>query len=137
MLSIVHNLELTEEQRGSVDETICAIKRHVDGHINETVEQRSFQQRAQHAGKPFDNFLVSLRDLVKTSDFCSEACTQKSLRDQIIDGLLDSNTVKALLQEANLILEQTISKCRAQEAAKRQRINITDHSESVAALQNI
>ena len=38
MLSIVQNLGLTEEQRGSVDETIRAIKRHVDGHINKTVE---------------------------------------------------------------------------------------------------
>ena len=136
-LLIVQNLGLTEEQRGSVDETIRAIKRHVDGHINETVERRNFRQRAQHPGEPFDDFLVSLRDLVKTCNFCSDACTQKSLRDQIIEGLLDGDAVEALLQEADLTLEQTISKCRAQEAAKRQRTNITDHSESVSALQNI
>ena len=35
-----------------------------------------------------------------------------------------------------MTLERTISKCRAQEAAKRQHANITDHSESVSALQN-
>ena len=37
-LSIVQNLGLTEEQRESVDKTIRAIKRYVDGHTNETVE---------------------------------------------------------------------------------------------------
>ena len=135
-LSIVQNLGLTEEQRGSVDETIRAIKRYVDGHTNETVERRNFRQRAQHPGEPFDDFLVSLRDLVKTCNFCSDACTQKSLRDQIIEGLLDGDTVEALLQEADLTLERTISKCRALEAAKRQRTNITDHGESVSTLQN-
>ena len=135
-LLIVQNLGLTEEQRGSVEETISAIKRYVDGHINETVERQNFRQRAQHPGEPFDDFLVSLRDLVKTCNFCSDACIQKSLRDEIIEGLLDGDTVEALLQEANLTLEQTISKCRAQEAAKRQRANITDHGESVSTLQN-
>ena len=49
-------------------------------------------------------------------------CAQKSIRDQIIEGLLNGDTVEALLQ-ANLTLDETISKCRAQEAAKRQRAN--------------
>ena len=104
-LSIVQNLGLTEEQRGSVEETISAIKRYVDGHINETVERRNFRQRAQHPGEPFDDFLVSLHNLIKTCNFCSDACIQKSLRDQIIEGLLDGNTVESFLQEADLTLE--------------------------------
>ena len=60
-------------------------------------------------------------------------CTKEPKRP-IIEGLLDGDTIKALLQEVDLTLEQAISKCRAQEAAKRQRANITDHSESVSAL---
>ena len=54
---------------------------------------------------------------------------------RIIKGLLDGDIVKVLLQEADLTLEQAISKCQAQEAAKRQCANITDHGESVSALQ--
>ena len=135
-LSIVQNLGLTEEQRESVDETIRAIKRYVDGHTNETVERRNFRQRIQQPGELFDDFLVSLRELVKTCNFCSDACMQKNLRDQIIEGLRDGDTVEALLQEADLTLDRTISKCQAQEAAKRQRATITDHhTESVSALQ--
>ena len=38
-LSSVQNLGFTEEWRGSVDKTICAIKHYVDSHINETVER--------------------------------------------------------------------------------------------------
>ena len=87
---------LTEEQRGSVDE-ISAINHYVDCHINETVKQQNFRQCAQHPGKPFDNFLVCLRDLVKICNFCSDACIQKSLRDQITEGLLDNSSVNALL----------------------------------------
>ena len=41
-LSMVQNFGLTEEQKGSVDEIIRAIKRNVKGHINETVERRNF-----------------------------------------------------------------------------------------------
>ena len=43
---------------------------------------------------------------------------QKNLRDQIIEGLSNGDTVEALLQEADLMLDRTISKCQAQEAAK-------------------
>ena len=36
-LAIVNNLGLTDEQRNSVDAIITAIKRHIDGQINESV----------------------------------------------------------------------------------------------------
>ena len=36
-LSIVQNLGLTEEQRGNVESIISAIKRYIDGHVNEIV----------------------------------------------------------------------------------------------------
>ena len=64
----------------------------------------------------FDDFLVSLRELAKTCKFCSEECTHKN-----IEGLLDGDTVETLLREKDLSLQDTIIKCRGQEAAKRQR----------------
>ena len=59
-LSIVQNLGLNEEQKGSVEAIIRAIQRYVEGHINETVERHNFRQRTQQPGEPFDDFLVSL-----------------------------------------------------------------------------
>ncbi len=123
-VSIVENLGLSEEQRGKVTEIIAAIQRYVEGHINESVERRTFRRRAQQPGEAFDDFLVSLRELAKTCTFCSDNCTQKNIRDQIIEGLLDGDTVEHLLQEKDLTLDKAISTCRAQEAAKKQRAEI-------------
>ena len=46
-------------------------------------------------------------------------------RDQIIEGIADGDTVEDLLKEKDLSLDTAISKCRAQEAAKKQRAEIT------------
>ena len=76
---------------------------------------------------------------MKTCNFCSDACTQKSLHDQIIEGLLDGDTVEHLLQEKDLSLDKTVHMCQAQEAAKKQRAAIQQGPghlhESVAALK--
>ena len=69
--------------------------------------------------------MVSLRDLSKTCKFCTEECTRKNIRDQIIKGLLEGDTVEDLLRERDLSLDTAISKCRAQEAARKQRADIT------------
>ena len=134
-LTIVQNLGLNEEERTKVSSVISAIKRYVEGHINESVERRNFRRRSQKSGESFDDFLVSLRELVKTCNFCNDECVQKNLRDQLIEGLSDGDTIEALLQEKDLTLDKAISKCRAQEAAKKQRANLTnDHTETVAAI---
>ena len=83
----------------------------------------------QQQGEMFDDFLVSLRELVKTCNFCSDACAQQGIREQIIEGLLDGQTVEDLLKEKALTLASTVSKCRAHEAAKRQRQEITGGSQ--------
>ena len=72
---------------------------------------------------------------MKTCNFCNDECAQKNLRDQLIEGLLDGDTVEALLLEKDLTLDKAISKCRAQETAKKQRPNLTnDHTETVTAI---
>ena len=124
-VTVVDNLGLTADQRGNAQATVEAISTYVAGQLNESVERRNFRRRCQQQGEAFDDFLVSLRELAKTCGFCSDACSQKSIRDQIIEGLVDGDTVENLLREKNLTLETTISKCRAQEAARKQRAEIT------------
>ena len=136
-LTIVENLGLSTAQRGKVKDIIAAIQRHVEGQVNESVERRRFRQRKQQQGESFDDFLVSLRELAKTCKFCSDECTQKSTRDQIVEGLLDGDIVEDLLKESKLTLEATVSKCRAQEAAKHQRAEITSAPSNHAAIQAI
>jgi len=124
-VTIVDNLGLTDAQRTSVDQTITAIEAYVQEQINETVERHNFRQRVQQEGETFDDFLVSLRELAKTCNFHNKDCTHKNLHDQIIAGLVDGDAIEELLKAKNLSLESTTSKCRAHEAAKCQRAEIT------------
>ena len=119
-LTSVQNLGLTEAESKKVDSIIRTIKRYIDGHVNETIERRSFRKCTQKVGESFDDFLVSLLELVKTCNFCSSDCTNKNIHDQIIKGLLDADTTEDLLQETDLTLDRVITKCQAQEAAKKQ-----------------
>jgi len=55
-LVIVQNLGLTEDQMKAPPDIIAAIHQYVDGHMNETVEQRNFRRRR---GETFDEHCVS------------------------------------------------------------------------------
>ena len=123
-LKIVDNLGLTNAQKKDQAQTIAALKSYVDGQVNESIERRNLRQRAQHVGETFDDYLVSLRELAKTCNFCNNDCLQKAIRDQIIEGLQDGEIIQELLQVKDLTLEQAISKCRALESAKKSRQHI-------------
>ena len=87
-------------------------------------------------GETFNDFVLALRELVKTCNFCSNNCTCKNIRNQIIEGILDGDTVEDLLQEKDLTLDRAIQVCQAQEAAKRQRASMSSgYHDSVAALK--
>ncbi len=135
-VSIVDNLGLSVDERASVRSTIDAIKRYVKGQVNETVERKNFRKRTQQDGESFDDFLVALRELSKTCNFCTDECLQKNIRDQVIEGLSDGSTIEDLLKEKNLTLQATIDKYRAHEAAKRQRVEVSAaQAASVQAVQ--
>ena len=59
-----------------LEKIIQALKDHMRGAINETVERRNFRKRRQNQHESFDD-MVALRDLVKTSKYCSDACVNK------------------------------------------------------------
>ena len=111
-LNIIDNFGLTKGQKKDQPKIIAALKLYVDGQIN---EWRNLRQRTR-VGESFDDFLVSLRELAKTCNFCN---IQKALRDQ---GLQDGDIIQELLQVRDLTLDQAITKCRGLEAAKKSRM---------------
>ena len=119
-LTTVNNLGLTQGQKNDRVAIIEALRNHVEGQINVKVERRNFRKRKQQLGETFDDFLCSLRELAKTCQFCNDACAQNNIRDQIIEGLADSDTVQELLKEQNLTLPNTITTCRGMEATKKE-----------------
>ncbi|XP_064384829.1 uncharacterized protein LOC135333732 [Halichondria panicea] len=110
------------------------MKQHVEGQINETIERRNLRQRHQLTGETFDDFLVSLRDLAKTCNFCNNECLKRAIRDQIIEGLQDGDTIQELLRASDLTLDQAVTKCRGMEAVKKSRSQIQGATE-LCALQ--
>ena len=124
MLAFVHNLRISKAQTKKPSAIIKAMQRYMDRHINETMERDKFRRQTQQQGESFDNCLISLRDLAKTCRFCFDACMQKTIRDQIIEGLQDEDedTVEDLLQELELTLATTVIECRSEKAAKKESV---------------
>ena len=78
-LTVMENLGLTDAQKADQEQIIAALKQHVQGRINVTVERRNFRQRKQASGETFDDYLVALRELAKTCSFCNNNCLQSNL----------------------------------------------------------
>ena len=138
-LAVVHNLRLSKEQIKKLSAIIKAMQRYVDGHINEKMEHHKFHHRTQQQGETFEVYLIPSRELAKTCKFCSKACMQKSIRDQIIGGLHDECTVEDLLQESDLTLTTTVAKCRSKKVAKKNRSQMVvqeQETDKVATLHN-
>ena len=92
--------------------------------INKTVEHRNFHWWVQQPGESFNDFLITIRELVKTCKFCSDTFVQKSIHDQIIEGLTDGGTIDDLLQDVDLTLATTTTKWWGREAAFKSRSNV-------------
>lgn len=89
------------------------------GEVNVTYELYVFQTRVQQKGEPFDEFLLALRELMKTCDFC-EHMTDHMLKSQVIRGVREDATRERLLQERQLTLAKCVDMCRAAESASTQ-----------------
>ena len=85
------NLGLTTNERKDQAQVIAALKHYVDGCVNETIE------KTQPSSSTSTVLLVSLRELAKTCNFCISDYLKKAIRDQIIEGLFDGDTIKELL----------------------------------------
>ena len=79
-----------------------------------------------------------LCELVKACNFYSSECADKNVRDQLIEGIIDGDTVEDLLQIKDLTLDKAIQVCQAQEAAKKQRANVTGiHQDFISFVRNL
>jgi hypothetical protein len=130
-VSIVDNLSLTATQKSdrlSLPSTIHGRPHQRIGRIPKVSTTRPAIRRIvwlsggpQRAGQ--------------TCKFCTDQCTTKNIHDQIIEGLIDGDTVedRPLLRK----LDKTITMYRAQEAAKRQRAEMTQDTRVAPSIQTI
>ena len=116
-LKIYNGLQFdTPETDRTVAEVTGAFDKFAMGERNETYERYIFNQRRQQEGETFELYISTLRQLVKSCNYCN-TCLDSLIRDRIVLGIRDTNTQSALLKERNLTLEQAIDICRAAENA--------------------
>ena len=103
----------------TLEDIIEALENHFTGKINETYERFVFNKRYQKSNEPFEDYVATLRTLMKTCNF-SDDMKDSQLRDRIVLGIRNQSTRERLLQEAELTLQACIDKCRAAETTTQQ-----------------
>ena len=116
-LKIYNGLQFdTPETDRTVAEITGAFDKFAVGERNETYERYIFNQRRQQEGETFELYISTLRQLVKSCNYCN-TCLDSLIRDRIVLGIRNTSTQSALLKERNLTLKQAIDICRAAENA--------------------
>ena len=98
---------------------LAVMQAAVVGEVNDTYERYVFRCRMQHSDETVDEFITSLRELIKTCNIC-EHMHDHFLKDQVIFGLQDATTREKLLQELALTLNKCLDMSRAAESAAKQ-----------------
>ena len=116
-LKIYNGLQFSKpESERTIKDIIDAFDKFAVGESNETYERFVFNQHSQQEGEPFEVYLSSLRQLIKSCNYC-DSCIESILRDRIVLGVRDLETQSALLKERKLTLEKAVDICRAAENA--------------------
>ena len=124
-LSIVQNLGLTKGENKSVESIIHVIKCYIDGQVNETVERR--------------HFCKHIRWFSRVSTWASEdvQLLLRHLCKQEYSRSSNNRRHTGCRHNQRPLTAKAISKCQAQEAAKKQRAHLHNHgTKLMAALHN-
>lgn len=101
-----------------MEAVIALMENHCIGETNVTFERFIFNGRAQGEHETFDQYLTSLRELVRTCRF--GAMEADLLKDRIVCGVYDNAVREKLLQRKDLNLDTCIDMFRASESTTRQ-----------------
>ena len=99
----------SSEDPDKVDTIITKFEEYFTGDVNETYERFKFNQRDHEVGESFDAYLIALRNMAETCNFCTcPAMSDSLLRDRIVLGIKNDDARKRLLQERKLNLKKCI-----------------------------
>ena len=96
-----------------------AFDKYAIGETNKTYEQYIFLTRKQGESETVESFITALRTLVKTCNFCDN-CVSSVLRDQVMLGIHNPQTLAELLKIRQLDLQGCLDICKLSENATAQ-----------------
>ena len=95
------------------------LEKYCIGEVNEILERYCFNKRDKLPTESVDSFVAELKTLAKTCNFCD--CLRDSLiRDRIVLGIKNKQTIKKLLRIQDLTLNRCINICRSKEVTQLQ-----------------
>ena len=103
-------------------ESYCQPKRNV------SYERFIFMSRKQKKNESFDDYIIALKNLVKSCDY--EHLADSLVRDAIIMGVNDKKIQEVLLRENNPGIDKCINIARASERARQHAVHISNDQES-------
>ncbi len=111
---------------------IQPVLREFDGHFrpqkSETFARFKFVSRRQAVDEPFDKFLLALKGLISSCNYDTQR--DSLLRNQIVVGIIDSDTREQLLSQSTLDLKKAVKFCRARESARNYAVQMQSSTES-------
>ena len=132
-LNIVQNAGLSEAQKRRPENIVQAIRNYIYGNVNIYMERENFVRRKQNSSESVKKYMVNLRELASSCDFCDEACKDKAIIAQLIRGLKDRTVVTELLKAEELSLDQAVRLARSHEQSKEE----TDLLERDSSIQAV
>ena len=130
-LDVYNSFTFDDSERNKIARLIAKFEAYCSPKKNLTYERYVFNSCTQN-GRPFDTFVVDLRNKAKTCEF--GAMQDTLIRDRIVCGI-DSNTIRErLLRNTDLSLDDAIATVSAAESSKTQLENMNSSKHQVDAV---
>ena len=114
----------SERDKTDIDKILEALEGHVMGLVNITYERFLFNKRDQQQGESFNDYLTTLKGMIRTCEYGMMA--EELLRDRLICGIKEDGFRKTLLQKRNLTFTMCTDICRMAEVATKQMKSIAE-----------
>ena len=122
------NLDMSKDTV-TTEMIVDKMEKHLRKQRNIIIDRREFYTRSQEPGESFNDFMIAVKEIYQFCDFCT-TCRDEQIRDKIVTGIRDSDTLEELLATESLTLSKAVSICQARENAQsgREKLHGLSHS---------
>lgn len=122
---LIKKFDLSDQEREDEQLIRQKLKSFIRGSVSRLIERRKFRRRTQKPNEDIDVFVMELREIMKTCEFCDK-CAETVMCDQVAEGLRNEEAIKEMLREDKLDLKTAISIARSHEESAKCRDLLMD-----------